>query len=59
MKLKRKLALVFIATAVICSVCGCSKKSETNNSTEKIDSKVDTHNNKDVINEINIQNESK
>lgn len=59
MKLNRKLALVFLATLVICSFCGCSKKSETNTSTEKIDSKGDTHNNKDVINEINIQSESK
>lgn len=59
MKLNRKLALVFLATLVICSFGGCGKKSEINNSTEKIDSTGDTHNNKDVINEINIQNESK
>lgn len=59
MKLNRKLALVFLVTLVICSFCGCSKKSETDTSTETIDSRGDTHNNKDVINEINIQSESK
>ncbi|MGL4572071.1 MAG: hypothetical protein ACRCVJ_13520 [Clostridium sp.] len=59
MKKKKVIMFLIIGTLVAGSFYGCAAKKESNGSIEKFDSKGESHNNKDIIDEINTQSESK